>query len=62
MVNLGAVLGEMSTGGGLTWLNSHTGIYGMHKRMYTDTEEFLGKEMCTHRTQSMPKAEEIGSQ
>ena len=28
MVNLGAVLGETSTGGGLTWLNSHTGIYG----------------------------------
>ena len=55
-VNLGAVLGEMSTGGGLTRLNSTLALMdvpGMQKRMYTDTEEFLGKEMQTHLTQSM---------
>ena len=48
MVNLGTVLGNMSTGGGLTRLNptlALTGVPGMQKRMYTDTEEFLRKEM-----------------
>jgi len=55
-VNLDAVLGNMSTGGGLTRLNSTlalTGVPGMQKRMYMDTEEFLGKEMCTYFAKSM---------
>ena len=30
----------------------------MQKRMYTDTEEFLGKEMQTHLTQSMQEVAE----
>ena len=61
MVNLGAVLGEMSTSGGLAQLNSTlalTDAPGMQKRMYTDTEEFLRKEMYTHLTQSMQKVAE----
>ena len=60
-VNLGAVLGEMSTGGGLTQLNSTLALMdvpGMQKRMYTDTEEFLGEEMQTHLTQSMQEGAE----
>ena len=61
MVNLGEVLGEMSTSGGLTQLNSTlalTDAPGMQKRMYTDTEEFLRKEMHTHLTQSMQEVAE----
>ena len=61
MVNLGAVLGEMSTSGGLAQLNSTLALMdapGMQKRMYTDTEEFLRKEMQTHLTQSMQKVAE----
>ena len=53
---LGSVIGEMSTSGGLTWLNSTLALVdvpGMQKRMYTATEEFLGKEMHTHLAQSM---------
>ena len=60
-VNLGAVLGEMSTGGGLTQLNSTLALMdvpGMQKRMYTDTEKFLGTKMCTYLAQSMQKVAE----
>jgi hypothetical protein len=60
-VNLGAVLGELSTGGGLTRLNSTLALVdvpGMHKRMYSDIEEFLGKEMRIHLTQSMQQVAE----
>ena len=55
-MNLAAVLGEMSTGGGLTRLNSTLALMevpGMHKRMYSDTEELLGKEMRQHLAHSM---------
>ena len=51
----------MSTGGGLTRLNSTLALMdvpGMQKRMYTDTEEFLGKEMHTYLAQSMQKVAE----
>ena len=50
-VNLAAVLG-----GGLTRLNSTLTLMevpGMHKRMHSDTEEFLGKEMRQHLAHSM---------
>ena len=60
-VNLGAVLGEMSTGGGLTRFNSTLALMevpGMHKRMYSDTEEFLGKEMRQHLARSMQEVAE----
>ena len=46
----------MSTGGGLTRLNSTLALMdvpGVQKRMYTDTEEFLGNEMRTCLAQSM---------
>ena len=60
-VNLGAVLGELSTGGGLTRLNSTLALMdvpGMHKRMYSNIEEFLGKEMRVHLAHSMQQAAE----
>ena len=60
-VNLGAVLGEMSTGGGLTRLNSTLALMevpGMNKRMYSETEEFLGKEMRQHLARSMQQVAE----
>ena len=47
-VNLGVVLGEMATGGGLTRLNSMLAMMevpGMNKQPYSHTEEFLGKEV-----------------
>ena len=55
-VNLAAVLREMSTGGGLTRLNSTLALMevpGMHQRIYSDTEEFLGKQMRQHLAHSM---------
>ena len=60
-VNLGAVLGELSTGGGLTRLNSTLALMdvpGMQKRMYSDIEEFLGKEMQVHLAHSMQQVAE----
>ena len=51
----------MSTGDDSTQLNSTLvlmDVPGMQKRMYTDTEEFLGKEMQTHLTQSMQEGAE----
>lgn len=55
-VNLGAVLGELSTGGGLTKLNSSLALMnvpGMQKQMYSKMEEFFGKEMRAHLASSM---------
>ena len=53
MVNLGAVLGEMSTSGGLTQLNSTlalTVVPGKQKRMYTDTEVSQERNALTSYT------------
>ena len=50
-INLGAVCGEMSISGGFTRLNSTLALMdvtGMQTRMYTDTEDFLRKEMRAH--------------
>ena len=59
--NLGAVLRELSTGGGLTCLNSTLALMdvpGMHKQMYSDIEVFLGKEMRVHLAHSMQQVAE----
>ena len=57
-INLGAVLGQMTTGGGLTRLNTTLAcldVPGMQKRMYTATETLLGTEMMKQLALSMEK-------
>ena len=60
-VNLGAVLAQMSTRGGLTRLNTtlaHLDVPGMQKRMYSQLEEFLGIEMMRQLGTSMQEVAE----
>ena len=60
-VNIGAVLGEMATGGGLAQLNTTLAMMdvpGMHRKMYTEMEEFIGSEMTKQLSDSMRKAAE----
>jgi hypothetical protein len=48
-VNLGAVLAQMATGGGLTRLNTtlaRLDVPGMQRGMFSATELLLGKEMA----------------
>ena len=57
-VNLGAVLGQMSTGGGLNRLNATLALLdvpGMYKRMFAATEALLGMEMMKQLATSMQK-------
>ena len=54
--NLGAVLAQMATGGGLTRLNTTLAcldVPGMHKRMFSATKSLLGKEMAALLATSM---------
>ena len=58
-VNMAAVLGQMSTGGGHARLNSILGILdipGMSKRMFSSTEHFLGDEMKVRLLETMAQA------
>ena len=57
-VNLGAVLGQMTTGGGLNRLNATLALLdvpGMYKRMFAATEALLGMEMMKQLATSMRK-------
>lgn len=54
--NIGAVLGEMLTGGGLAQLNTTLAMMdvpGMHRRMFTEIEEFIGSEMTKQLAESI---------
>ena len=56
VVNLAAVLSQMTTGGGLTRLNSTCAfldVPGMQKRNYAATEEFLGDMMHQYLVEAM---------
>ena len=58
-VNIGAVLGEMTTGGGLSQLNTMLAMMdvpGMHRKMFTEMEEFIGSEMMEQLSDSMRQA------
>ena len=60
-VNIGAVLGEMTTGGGLSQLNTTLAMMdvpGMHRKMFTEMEEFIGSEMMEQLSDSMRHAAE----
>ena len=60
-VNMAAVLGQISTGGGHARLNSTLAtldIPGMSKRMFTSTEDFLGREMKMRLLETMVAAAE----
>ena len=64
-VNLAAVLSQMSTGGGLTRLNSTLALLdvpGMHKRTYSAMEEFLGETMKQQLIHTMTEAAEAERQ
>ena len=57
-VNLGAVLGQMTTGGSLNRLNATLALLdlpGMYKRMFTATEALLGMEIMKQLATSMQK-------
>ena len=58
-MNMAAVLGQMSTGGGHARLNSILGtldIPGMNKRMFSQTEHFLGEQMKIRLLEAMQEA------
>ena len=58
-VNLASVMSQMSTGGGKSRLNkvlTTMGVPGMGKRMFAETERFLGEAMKQQLLQSMAKA------
>ena len=58
-VNLAAVLGQMSTGGGNSRLDNvlkTMGVLGKPKRMFMATEQFLGEEMKQLLLKSMAEA------
>ena len=60
-VNLGAVLGQMATGGGNTRLNqvlTTMGVPGMRKQMFRKIEQFLGEAMKEQLLVAMAKAGE----
>ena len=64
-VNLAAVLSQMSTGGGLTRLNSTLvllDVPGMHKQTYLAMEEFLGDTMKQQLIHTMTEAAEAERQ
>lgn len=57
-VSLGAVLGQMTTGGGLNRLNATLALLdvpGMYKQMFAATEALIGMEMMKQLATSMQK-------
>uniref|UniRef100_A0A1X7VKT8 Mutator-like transposase domain-containing protein n=1 Tax=Amphimedon queenslandica TaxID=400682 RepID=A0A1X7VKT8_AMPQE len=58
-VNTAAVLGQISTGGGLSHLNQTLavlGVPGMNKKLYSKTENYIRSEMGKQLVQSMSDA------
>ena len=55
-VNLGAVLGQMATGGGASWLQQvmgSVGVASLSKQTFTSTERFITEEVERQLSQTM---------